>query len=123
MKTIIIITSMLILSASSFCQKTSSSPTREELLTKSKTQKTIGFVLLGAGITSLAIASPGNIDFNTLGVLIVIGGAATLSSIPLFIASKRNKNKAALFMKEQTLNLPPSIQTKKLLAIGLKVNL
>ncbi len=123
MKIIIIITSMLILSASSFCQQTSSILTREELLSKSKTQKTIGFTLLGAGITTLAIASTGNIDFSTLGLLVGVGGVATLSSIPLFIASKRNKNKAALFIKDQTLNLAPSIQIKKQLAIGLKVNM
>ena len=96
MKKIILITAMLILSATSFCQQTSLSPTlnRAEYFTKSKTQKIIGFVLLGAGITTLAVASTGNIDFNTLGALVVAGGAATLGSIPLFIASARNKKKA-----------------------------
>ena len=96
MKKVTICTMLLILSATSFCQQTQSSKplTREEYLKKSKTQKIVGFVFLGAGAITLISVSGGNTDFNTLGTLVVVGGLSTLASIPLFIASGRNKRKA-----------------------------
>jgi hypothetical protein len=68
--------------------------TREEYIKKSKTQKIVGFVFLGSGAIALLSVSAGNTDFNTLGNVVAIGGLSTLASIPLFIASAKNKRKA-----------------------------
>ena len=96
MKKITIWIMLLILSATSFCQQTQPSTplTREDYLKKSKTQKIVGFIFLGAGAISFISVSGGNTDFNTLGTVVVLGGVLTLASIPLFIASGRNKRKA-----------------------------
>ena len=87
----------LSLSATSFCQQvqqSSTSLTREEYLKKSKTQKIVGFVLLGAGAIAFISVSGGNTDFETLGAVVVAGAVSALASIPFFIASGRNKRKA-----------------------------
>lgn len=68
--------------------------TREELLKKSRSQKTAGFILLGAGATTLLIISTGDTDLDAVGPLFIGGTAAVLGSIPLFIAAGRNKRKA-----------------------------
>ena len=96
MKPITICAMLIIFSTTSFCQQTetSTSLTREEYLKKSKTQKIVGFVFLGAGALTLISVSGGNTDFNTLGTVVVVGGLLTVASIPLFIASGRNKRKA-----------------------------
>lgn len=96
MKKIIICAMLLIFSVTTFCQQTqpSTSFTREEYLKKSKTQKILGFVFLGAGAITIISVCGGNTDFNTLGTVVVLGGLLTVASIPLFIASGRNKRKA-----------------------------
>jgi hypothetical protein len=87
----------------SFCQqtKTSRQLTCEEYLTKSKNQKAAARTLLICGgvliIVPVIIAIPGNVSFDTVDALAVIAGigvGASLASIPLFIASGRNKKKA-----------------------------
>jgi hypothetical protein len=96
MKKIVVCTLMLIVASISFCQETpaKSSLTPEAYLKKSKTQKIVGFVFLGAGAITLISVSGGNTDFNTLGTAVVAGGLSVIASIPLFIASGRNKRKA-----------------------------
>lgn len=96
MKKVTICTMLLIFSASSFCQQNQPSKplTSEEYIKKSKTQKIVGFVFLGVGAITLISVSGGNTDLNSLGALVVVGGLSTLASIPLFIASGRNKRKA-----------------------------
>ncbi|MEO8109149.1 MAG: hypothetical protein ABI594_03910 [Ginsengibacter sp.] len=97
MKKITVCSMLLIFAASSFCQqiqKSSTLLTREEYLKKSRTQKTVGFVLLGAGAVALLSVSGGNTDFGTLGTVVVAGGVSILASIPFFIASGKNKRKA-----------------------------
>ena len=121
---------LLILSTTSFCQEAqpSTSLTREEYLKKSKTQKIVGFVFLGVGAITLISVSGGNTDFNTLGNLVVLGGLSTLASIPLFIASGRNKKKAKNasvsfnFKTIQTIE-PTEISFRSYPAISLKLNL
>ena len=95
-------------------------PDKQYYLAKSKNQKTIAWVLLGGGVamTSIGIILARNkiahekdpitalLDIagvNTIGyyVLSSFGVAATLGSIPLFIASARNKRKAGLAISNQ----------------------
>ena len=89
MKKVTICAMLLILSATTFFQQTQSSKrlTREEYLEKSKTQKVFGFILLGAGATTLIILSNGKTDLGSVGLLAVAGTLSILGSIPLFIAS------------------------------------
>lgn len=130
MKQITICTILLVLSATSFCQETqpSTTLTRDEYLKKSKAQKIFGFIFLGAGAITLISVSGGNTDFGTLGTLVVAGGLATLASIPLFIASGRNKRKAKnaslsiKVEKNQTIQ-PNELSFHLFPAISLKLNL
>lgn len=86
---------------------------------KQKRQKTAAWICLGGGVaitivgTALAI---NNLDealtsafsgenstksrgFESGGVLMILGGSATLASIPLFISAGKNRKKAALSIK------------------------
>jgi len=96
MKKTIICAMLLVLATVSFSQQTNpKQPLRhDDYLIKSKSQKIIAFVLLGAGVTTLAIISKGNTSFDVAGTLAVAGILSTLGSIPLFLASARNKRKA-----------------------------
>ena len=87
---------MLALPATSFCQKTNDSVpvVKTDYLAKSKSQKTAAFILLGIGVTTLTIAAVGDLDLDILGTVVIVGGVATIASIPLFIASGKNKRKA-----------------------------
>lgn len=87
---------LILITISTFSQenKTTATLTPEAYLKKSKTQKMLGFISLGAGAITLISVSGGNTDFNTLGVAVVAGSVITLASIPLFIAAARNKRKA-----------------------------
>jgi hypothetical protein len=84
--------------------------TREELLKKSKSQKTVGFILLGAGATTLIIMSTGDTDLDAAGPLFIGGAAAVLGSIPLFIAAGRNKRKANKMTGSIGLQQAPTMQ-------------
>ena len=129
MKKISICILLLIFAATSFCQQTKSLQplTRKEYLAKSKTQKVFGFILLGAGVTTLIIISKGNTDLNAVGPLAVIGTLSTLGSIPLFIASGRNKRKALKastslkFEKVQSIH-QPGLSFNSFPAMSLKIN-
>lgn len=73
--------------------------TKQDYLKKSKNRKTTGWVLLGTGSLSVLLASiEENPDYggSTNRPLMAIGGLAAIgASIPCFIASARNKKKAA----------------------------
>ena len=96
MKKSIICTMLLIFSITTFCQDIppASPMTQQDYLKKSKTQKTIGFVLIGVGAATLIAISGGNTDLGTVGPLAVIGTVCILTSIPVFIASGKNKRRA-----------------------------
>ena len=68
---------------------------------KNKSQKILGFVLLGGGATLLAVAAKGNTSLDGLGALVVVGALTTLSSIPLFISSAKNKRRSVFAMTKQ----------------------
>lgn len=110
------------------------------LLQKSKKQKTAAWIMLGGGtITGLVgslVAARGLFDFLMLqpddadkkiglaGILIITGGAAMFGSIPFFIASGKNKRKANLMLKNETVSFNPQLNIKgHLISLGVKVNL
>ena len=73
----------------------------EFYLQKSKTQKVVAWVFLGSGATMLAVAAKGNTSFNSLGVIIVAGALATITSGILFHSAAKNKRAAKLAMTAQ----------------------
>lgn len=102
MKKIIIYAMLLFLTTNAFSQQINPSRplTRQDYLKKSKNQKTTAWVLLGGGTAVavgapiLAVSSDWSKPSTPYEVAIYIGCASMLGSIPLFIASKRNKRKA-----------------------------
>ena len=99
MKKYIIFLMLLILSATSFSQ---------DYLRKSKNQKTAAWILLGGGsalvVTGILLANNATIDNLGTGAGVAIaGGVVMLGSIPLFLASGRNKKKGMrLSFKNET---------------------
>jgi hypothetical protein len=110
---------LLALPAASFCQKTNDTipAVKTDYLLKSKNQKTAAWVLLGGGTALIGlgflIGDSKNATFDDAGTGVVLGGIGFLSavgSIPLFIASGKNKRKAmkaTTFIKMET---APSFQ-------------
>lgn len=104
---------LLIIATTLFGQQTKPTPklTKQDYLQKSKKQKTAAWLLLGGG-TVLAVSGAvisANETANDIGdiflgryeeggdagvVLFIAGFASMAGSIPFFIASGRNKNKA-----------------------------
>lgn len=130
MKKILFCSMLLIITSASFSQQTNPSQplTREEYLKKSKSQKTGAWIFLGVGAAMFAIAAPGNVSFDVLGTIVVVGTIATIVSIPLFIASARNKRKAkaaAAFLKfEKNHSIQQTgITLHSYPALSLKINL
>ena len=101
MRMLFICTVLLFITARSFCQQTDSSRTltKQDYLTKSKNQKTAARILLWGG----AAVAVGSIIFDATSdwdksetpyiVAFSVGCASMIGSIPLFVASKRNKRK------------------------------
>ena len=103
MKKIMVYFLLLALPATSFCQQTNDSVplVRTDYLQKSKNQKTAAWVLLGGGAvltgTGFLIGDSKNSTFDDAATGAILGGVGVLSaigSIPLFIASGKNKRKA-----------------------------
>jgi len=104
---------MLVLPVTSFCQKTNDSlpVVKTEYLQKSKNQKTAGWVLLGGGtaliVTGFIVGNSENSTFDDAAMGATLAGVGVLSalgSIPLFVASGKNKRKglqASTFIKMQ----------------------
>src|SRR6186997_18622 len=87
----------------SFCQRTSDTvpSIKTDYLVKSKNQKTAAWVLLGGGTALIGIGfligDSKNSTFDDAATGAVLGGIgflSTIGSIPLFIASGKNKRKA-----------------------------
>jgi len=103
MKKVITYVLLLAMPAITFCQKTNDSvPAVEtDYLVKSKNQKTAAWVLLGGGVALMGagylIGDSKNATFDDAGTGVVLAGIgflSTIGSIPLFIASGKNKRKA-----------------------------
>ncbi len=128
MKQIIICTMLFLVASSSFSQQTTSQPsfTQQDYLEKSKKQKKIGTILLvgGGGLIATAIIIPkGELVYDGIcvgafcddkykndgikSVFFIAGGIAALSSLPLFIVSRKNRRKATSvsFKMENTVQL------------------
>ena len=102
MKQAIIITILLALFTAAFSQQTNNpgpALSKNDYLRKSKTQKTVAFVLLGVGVTSVVIAATDNEKDSFGGAMtgsgwLLAGGViATIVSIPLFVSSAKNKKR------------------------------
>jgi len=94
---------LLAFPATSFCQKTYDTipDIKTDYIVKSKNQKTAAWVLLGGGValigTGFLVGDRKEASFDdaaTGAVLAGIGVLSTIGSIPLFIASGKNKRKA-----------------------------
>ena len=99
MKNLIIFFLLMATMSSACCQQTTIS--KEDYLVKSKKQKTAAWILLGGGVAlwgaGIIVATKSEADFTEVGaggIIATIGVLATIGSIPLFIASARNKKKA-----------------------------
>ena len=131
MKKIILFTMLLIMSASSFSQQTAL--TKQDYLKKSKNKKTTAWVMLGGGAGLILVGGLlGNSkesSFSDAGTGIVIAGVGALSmlgSIPLFIASGKNKRKAMSmsFKNEMVPQLQKSSFVNRLVpSLSLKIGL
>ena len=102
MKKLVSLSLLLIISIITFCQQDPifvPGTTKQDYLKKSKNQKTAAWVLLGTGSLSVLVASiEVNPDYgeSTNRPFLAIGGLVAIgASIPNFIASARNKRKAA----------------------------
>ena len=100
MKKIIVLPMLLILATTTFSQQTNPSPalTKQDYLKKSKNQKTAAWILLGGGsvlvVTGVLLSNNASLDnLGTTAGVAIAGGVAVLGSIPLFLASGKNKRK------------------------------
>ena len=142
MKKIILFFLVAALATTVFSQQTATPPlTKADSLQKNKTQKTIAWVLAGAGVTSVIFSiatadgteifssiAGNNKPINRFGVLFFGGSAVAISSIPLFIASGKNKRKAmtaTTYLKMQTMPLAGwnSFVQKSYPSLAVKINL
>jgi len=103
MRKIIVCTMLLFFVVTSFCQQENSSQSlsRQDYLKKSRHQQTAAIVLLSAGLLSTALGSvqinPNSFEGggNSQSPVFLIAGLAAIgASIPLFVASIKNKRKA-----------------------------
>lgn len=96
-------------------------------LQKSRSQKTIGWVLLGGGLAlyTAGVASFSNSIFteSTAGseVMILAGSLSTIACIPLFITAAKNKGRAEILLRHE--NVPLGMVPGKRLSLGLTVPL
>jgi hypothetical protein len=103
---------------------------KSSLLQKSRGQKTAAWIFLGGGAALITTGflvgeSSNSFSDNKLesgAVLVVVGGASALASIPFFISSTKNRKRAALAMKYENLLLQP-LMKKQYAALSLNYGL
>jgi len=129
MKKVTIFILLVAVSIATFPQKNDLEPllTKQDYLQKSTNQKTAAWILRGSGA---ALFIPGiiwattNMDSAGPDILLVAGGACILASVPLFIASRKNKRRAMAM----SFNWKQSIQKNNLVksvipSLALKMSL
>ena len=105
-----LLVSNFFLSKPSLSQSNEFSKFSHSYLEKSKRQKKTGWILLGSGLTSFVVGTiivgenvPDNDPYciysncggNGGAVMMAVGAAASVTSIPFFIASGKNRRRAA----------------------------
>jgi hypothetical protein len=137
MKQIIICAMLMAITSTSFSQQTHSSKfvARADYLQKSKNQKTAAWILLGGGTvligTGFLIGDRKESSFDDAATGVVIAGIGALSmigSIPLFIASAKNKKRgmaASAYLKMEDISAirQYSMVHSSLPAIAIKISL
>lgn len=122
MKKIILSAILIFLSLQIFAQEIPAAKqpfTSADLFKKSKNQKTAAWICLGGGlglgatgliitiangtsdVVSLLVLQPKVHDYRAASALMLIGAAGIVGSIPLFIASSKNNQKARLMLKQE----------------------
>jgi hypothetical protein len=123
-----------------FCQTSKSLMSKDDYLKKSKNQRTAAWIMAVSGSTALIVGSalaaddfenvinpgptPDHDNSDLAVVLAVSGAAAVVGSIPLFIASGKNRKIAySLSFKSEKAPAPKagSIVFQKMPAVSLKV--
>lgn len=98
MKKIICFMAVLLFALNSYSQ--TPAPTKDYYLKKSKTQKTVGWIMLGGGVTMATIGfinynnDPSGIINNSL-IISLAGVGVALGSIPVFLSAGHFSRKAA----------------------------
>ena len=115
MKKLITFVLLVVVSIATFSQKNNPAPllTKQDYLQKSRNQKTAAWILRGSGAVLFIpgiIWATTSIDSVGPDILLVAGGACILTSVPLFMASRKNKRRAMTM----SLNWQQSIQKKDL---------
>ncbi len=91
------------------------------------TAKDVGQEVAGLFVTALSLGTviPEETKKRSTGsVLTVAGAGAMLGSIPLFVASAKNKRQSAVILKNESLFFNPLFNTKdSYIALGVKINL
>lgn len=149
MKKIIVIALLFVFATTSFCQQKNQKQalTQTDYLKKSKKQKKAGSILLagGAGLIITAFIIPrGKLVYDGICVFqycsdkykndgiksafFIAGGIAELSSIPLFIASGKNKKKAKtvsafINMEKASVLQQTAVRNQSFPSLGLKISL
>lgn len=148
MKKLILLVCLAGFSSATFCQVNTSNEPQTKLASatfriKAKKQKTGAWICLGGGFAMVATATVigathatedviGGLiwgeeqqhSYDGETILAVVGGAAMLGSIPLFISAAKNKHKAKLIMTEQktAVGLPISVP-KTIPSLTLRISL
>jgi hypothetical protein len=123
---------LLLIFNSSFSQSTQekSTASQNDYLKKSKNQKTAAWILVGIGSLSTLLGTiQVNPDYgqNDNSTFFLVGGLVTLgASVPLFIASAKNRKKAmSLTLKNETTQqfLNTRVKNRNIPSLNLKLNL
>lgn len=126
MKKFILILAAILLFSPAFSQKNRPEMTATDYLQLSKDQQIGGIILLVAGVSTLAIASQGDIPLDDLPTVVILGGLATVGGTALLIASGNNKRKSRVLSADLSFKKPffetvTYAKSKPIPSISLKV--
>jgi hypothetical protein len=149
-KSIVLVTVIIALFTNCYCQKVSTTDqigkqyTSNDYLIKAKKQKTAAWVCLGGGLAmattgaALSLSKASNdiillfiwdapattTDYTGETILLFTGVAGMLTSIPLFIASSKNKQRAKISVTSQkTVIGLPTVVPKSITGLTVSISL